>query len=137
VLIREGLAIAVPRPFHAKHGGSGIKGLRAETVLTVLDYPDPIAILDPAAINRVESLQHRPAPVDLIVLLERGDSLEPRVRPATGGEAIVALAPDAGPFTLDRGELVRSVVGIAESAPVVRLIMSDPDSTARAILDLL
>jgi hypothetical protein len=137
VLIREGLAIALPRPFHAKHAGSGIAGLQRQSVLTVLDYPDPIAILDPAAINRVPSLRHEPSPIDLIVLLERSDTAQPVAQKATVGEAIVALAPDAGPFTIDRGELVRSVVSLAESAPIIRLSMSDPDSTARAIMDLL
>ncbi len=136
VLIRDGVAVAVPRPFHAKHAGRGIPGLRAESVLTVLEYPDPIAVLDPAVLNRVPMLRHEPAAVDLILLLERGDGAETEAVPATVGEAIVALAPDAGPFTMDRKELARSVISLAESAPIVRVRMGDPGSTARAIMAL-
>lgn len=138
VLIRDRDAIALPRPFHAKHAGRGIRGLNPEAVSTVLDYPDPIAILDPAVINGIVVLRHAPAPIDLIVLLERGDPplREPEVEAATGGDAIVALAPDAGPFTADRGELLRSVIRLVESAPVVKLRMAAPDETARAIMDL-
>ena len=136
VLVRDGQSIALPRPLHAKHGGTGIGGLRQETILTTLPYDDPIAILDPAAINRVPRLEHRPAPLDLIVLLERSDGDQPRVVPASTAEAIVALAPDAGPFTPDRVQLVRTVIELAESAPVVRLLMTTPAETARALLEI-
>jgi len=133
VLVRNGQAIALPRPLHAKHGGRGIEGLRPAAVLTTLPYDDPIAILDPAAINRIPQLEHRPAPLDLIVLLERSDGERPRVMPASTAEAIIALAPDAGPFTSDRVELVRTVIDLVESAPVVRLLMTTPAETARAL----
>jgi hypothetical protein len=136
VLIRDGEAIALPRPFHAKHGGRGIYGLRPEVVLTVLDYPDPIAVLDPAALNRVDRLRHEPAPIDLIVLLERGGDAHPVAEPVGVAEAIIALAPDAGPFTADRADLLRAVIAISESAPVVRLRMTTPTATSRAIVDL-
>jgi hypothetical protein len=136
VMVRDGQAIALPRPFHAKQGGSGIEGLRPEVVLSVLDYPDPIAVLDPAALNRVERLRHEPAPIDLIVLLERGAGAEPVAEPVGVTEAIVALAPDAGPFTPDRADLLRSIIALAESAPVVRLLMTTPTATAQAIVGL-
>jgi len=136
VLVRDGQAIALPRPLHAKHGGAGIDGLREEAVLTTLPYEDPLAILNPAAINRVPWLEHRPAPLDLIVLLERSDGDLPQVVPASSAEAIVALAPDAGPFTPDRVQLVRTVIELAESAPVVRLLMTTPAETARTLLEI-
>jgi len=136
VLVKDGESIALPRPLHAKHGGHGIEGLRPESILTVLEYPDPIAILDPAAINRVDRLHHRIAPVDLIVLLERGDSQSAEAVPASVTDAIVALAPDAGPFTADRTELVRSIIALAESAPVVRLRMASPGATADVLMEL-
>jgi hypothetical protein len=136
VLTRGRQSIALPRPLHAKHGGHGIEGLRPESVLTVLDYPDPIAVLDPAAINRTDKLHHGLAPIDLIVLLERGEGPAPRAEPVGVAEAIIALAPDAGPFTPDRAELARSVVAIAESAPIVRLRMTTPSATAQFIVGL-
>jgi len=136
VLVRHGEAISLPRPFHAKHGGMGIDRLRSESILTVLDYPDPIAVLDPASINRVARLRHEPLPIDLIVLLERGAGPVPVAEPVTVAEAIVALAPDAGPFTPNRADLLRALIALAESAPVVRLKMTTPAATADAILGL-
>ena len=136
VLVRRGEAITLPRPFHAKHGGRGIDGLRPEVVLTVLAYPDPIAVLDPAALNRLDRLRHEPAPIDLIVLLERGGDGRPVAEPVGVAQAIIALAPDAGPFTPDRADLVRAVIALAESAPVVRLRMTTPAATADAIAGL-
>ena len=136
VFVRDGEAISLPRPFHAKHGGTGIVGLRPESILTVLDYPDPIAVLDPASINRVKRLSHEPSRIDLIVLLERGSGPVPVAEPVTVAEAIVALAPDAGPFTPNRAALLRGLIDVAESAPVVRLRMTTPAAMADAIIGL-
>jgi hypothetical protein len=135
VLVRDGLSIALPRPLHAKHAGARIAGLRPSMVLARLDYDDPIAVLDPAAVNRVPRVRHETAPIDLVVLLDRGaDPLA--VQRVGAGEAVLALAPDAGPFTPDRGALVRAVVALADATPVVRLGMGTPAQTAEAIRGL-
>jgi len=135
VLIRDGVAIALPRPLHAKHGGAGIPGLRDEMVLDRLDYDDPIAVLDPGVVNGVAVVRHESAPIDLIVLLD--DTAEPgSVRPVDTGEAIIALTPDAGPFTPDRAALVRTVIALAESTRIVRLGRGTPRETAASIRSL-
>lgn len=163
VFVRDGEVLALPRPLHLKTGGLGVPPALASVAGTVLDYVDPLVVIDPAAI--VGLLQARPAALasdapnaaaasDSAILTD-GSNLAAAVRsprrldqliilgarvrgqwlatPASTAEMLAVMIDDVAPFAVDHALALRELVRASATARITVLSAGDPSRGVDAV----
>lgn len=135
VFARDGATVALPRPLHLKVGTVPFVRDVSSALLRRLEYEPPVFVLDPARAGWAAE-SNTIAPIDLLVLLNGSFDDHPHHEPASIARAMDLIMPDAAAFNPDHSALVRQVVSVLGSVPIVEVTPGTPSATAELIESL-
>jgi len=130
-LVRAGGSIAVPRAFHVKEGSRPLVPELADLIDRQPHLHD-VRLLDPRLVRTRWSL--REAPVDHVVVLERGDG-PVRCAPADAGDVLEVLVREAFLVTESKSTLVGTLAAVARRGGH-RLTVGDPRQMVEELVRL-
>ncbi|MET0628656.1 MAG: hypothetical protein ABW033_09390 [Acidimicrobiia bacterium] len=130
VLLRaDGTSLAVPRAFHVKAGtDSFVPELRE---LGELPRVEEVTVVDPRLARAPWVLTD--APIDHVVLLERGEARQPAIEPVGRAAVLEALVQQAFPLTESKAVLVRTLAGAIGAAQGHVATGGEPAATVSAL----
>jgi len=138
VFVRDGIAVALPRPFHLKPGTARLVPELAPSLdaLPSTSTSDGMRIVafDPALAGFDWHL--RVGPVDGVVVLRRNHDGEAHLDELTALDAVRFLVDHAFPATESRPQLLRAAASVAGHVTAHQLEVGPVEDSARALREI-